>query len=203
MPVADPALALLDLVESDRAERCEAITSEAASTARTLLAEARKAARERVREAMTKERRRLRDRLAALDATLATESRLNAQRRFRALLDEAWRRLPVALDARWLDPTGRREWVGHVLEDACNELAPGDWALAWAPGWSEDERRVAFAKLARDGYAVVASAEDPRMRAGLQVRRGGNVLDGTLHGLLADRTAIGARLLAEFPRGAE
>jgi hypothetical protein len=203
MPVADPARALLDLVESDRVARCEAIASEAASTARALLAEARRAAHERVRDAMAKEKRRLRDRLAALDATLATETRLNAQRRFRALLDEAWRRLPVALDERWRYPASRRDWVRHVLEDARRELAPGDWALAWAPGWTEDERRVVIAELARDGYAVVASAEDPRMRAGLQVRRGGNVLDGTLHGLLADRNAIGARLLAELSKGAK
>ena len=32
--------------------------------------------------------------------------------------------------------------------------------------------------------------ENARMRAGLQVRRGGNLLDGTLHGLLADRNAV-------------
>jgi hypothetical protein len=191
MPYVDPARALLDLVDADRAMRCNVLQDEAGSTGRALLAEARKAARERVREAMAKERRRLRERLAALDAALATETRLNAQRRFRALLDEAWRRLPPALDARWRDLASRREWTRHVLEDARRELAPGDWALAWAPGWTEDERRVALAELARDGYTVVASAEDPRMRAGLQVRRGGNVLDGTLHGLLA-----------EFSRGA-
>jgi hypothetical protein len=201
MPYVDPARALLDLVDSDRAKRCEAIASEAAETARALLAEARKAALGRVREAMAKERRRLRERLSALDAALATESRLHAQRRFRALLDEAWRRLPVALDRRWRDAAGRREWTGHVLADARRELPPSDWALAWAPGWTEDERRIALAELAHEGFAIVASAEDPRMRAGLQVRRGGNVLDGTLHGLLADRNAIGARLLAEFTRG--
>jgi hypothetical protein len=144
----------------------------------------------------------LRDRLAALDAALATESRLHEQRRFRALLDEAWRRLPVALDALWRDASGRREWTRHVLAGAREELAPGDWSIAYAPGWPEEERREAIEELAAAGYGVDTAMEDARMRAGLQVRRGGNVLDGTLHGLLADRNAVGARLLEAFSRNA-
>jgi hypothetical protein len=198
----DPARSLIDLLEADRLARCEAIAREAAQSAHALLAEARKAARARVREAMAVERRRLEARLSALDATLATESRLHAQRRFRALLDEAWRRLPVALDARWRDPAGRREWTRHVLACARAELAPGDWSLAYAPGWPDAERAAAVDELAAAGFTLVAAAEDPRIRAGLQVRRAGNVLDGTLHGLLADRNAIGARLLDELARSA-
>jgi hypothetical protein len=201
MPVADSARALLDLVESDRATRCQAIATEAANTAHALLADARHVARERARAAIADERRRLRDRLAALDAALATESRLHEQRRFRALLDDAWRRLPVALDALWRDAAGRRDWTRHVLAGAREELAAGDWSISCAPGWPEEERRAAIEELAAAGYGIDTAMEDARMRAGLQVRRGGNVLDGTLHGLLADRNAVGARLLDAFSRG--
>jgi hypothetical protein len=195
--------ALLDLIEADRVRRCEEISRDADATARALLGDARRAALARVRPAMAAERARLHDRLRGLDATLATEARLDAQRHFRALLDEAWQRLPAALEARWRDAAGRREWTRHVLASARATLAPGDWSLAYAPGWPEDERRAAIEALAAGGFALAAAAEDPRMRAGLQVRRGGNVLDGTLHGLLADRNAVGARILDELARGAE
>jgi len=196
----DPERALLDLVEADRVERCTAIGREADEAAQALLRDARKSARERVGEAMKVERRRLRDRLAALDAALATQTRLHEQRRLRALLDEAWRRLPIALEARWRDAGGRREWTRQILDGARSELERGDWSLRYAPGWPDEERDAAIAELAAAGFPVVAATPDAAMRAGLQVRSRGNVLDATLAGLLADRNAIGARTLDELSR---
>jgi hypothetical protein len=200
MQAVDPARALLDLVEADRVNQCDAIARETAQTARALLREARHTARARLGDAMKTERRRLRDRLSSLDAALATESRLHAQRHLRVLLDEAWRRLPVALEARWQDPATRREWTRHIFACARRELEPGDWSLVHAPGWPGDERRAAIDELAAAGYALVEVTQDAGMRAGLKVRCGYNVLDGTLHGLLADRNAIGARMSDELSR---
>lgn len=200
MHASDSERALLDLVEADRVERCAAIAREAEDAARALLRDARKSARARVGEAMKVERRRLRDRLSALAAALATEARLHEQRRLRALLDEAWRGLPLALDARWRDAVGRREWTRQILDGARSELECRDWTLTYAPGWPDDERDAAIAELAAAGFHVAAAAQDAAMRAGLQVRCGGNVLDGTLHGLLADRNATGARMLDELSR---
>lgn len=202
MQASQPARALLDLVEADRVRRCDEISRQAEDAARAPLVDARRAALARVSAVMTAERARLRDRLRALDATLATASRLHAQRRLRALLDEAWQRLPVALEARWRDPAGRREWTQHVLASAREELGPGDWSVSYAPGWPQDERSAAIEELSAAGYAIVAATEDARMRSGLQVRRAGNVLDGTLHGFLADRNVVGARILDELSRGA-
>lgn len=199
---SQPARALLDLVEADRIRRCDEISRQIEDAACALLVEARATALARVRGVMAEQRGRLRDRLRALDARLATESRLHAQRRMRALLDEAWRRLPLALEARWRDPAGRREWTRRMVTSAREELGPGDWSLSYAPGWPQHERSAAIEELAAAGYAIAAATEDARMRAGLQVRRGGNVLDGTLHGLLADRNVVGARILDELSRSA-
>jgi hypothetical protein len=200
MHASDPERSLLELVEADRVERCTAIGREADDAAQAQLRDARKSARGRVGEAMKLERRRLRDRLAALDAALATETRLHEQRRLRALLDEAWRRLPIALEARWRDAGGRREWTRQILESARSELECRDWAIRYAPGWPDDERDAAIAELAAAGFPVGVAGPDAAMRAGLQVRCGGNVIDGTLAGLLADRNAIGARTLDELSR---
>ena len=70
--------------------------------------------------------------------------------------------------------------------------------MRYAPGWPDDERDAASdragggADSRRRGHEEAAIARracrcDPR----------GNVLDGTLAGLLADRNEIGARLLDE------
>jgi hypothetical protein len=200
MNPSDPERALLELVEADRVERCTAIGREADDAAQALLRDARKSARGRVGEAMKVERRRLHERLAALDAALATETRLHEQRRLRALLDEAWGRLPAAIEARWRDSGGRRQWTRQILDGARSELERGDCSLRYAPGWPDDERDAAIAELAAAGFPVVTCTQDSAMRAGLQVRSRGNVLDGTLAGLLADRNAIGARTLDELSR---
>jgi hypothetical protein len=186
--------ALLDLVETDRAERCAAIEAESSQAARQLLREARRAARARLTEAVDVERRRLRESLAALEAMLATETRLAAQRRLRERLDEMWRQLPSALVSRWNDSASRREWVASVLEPARELLGRADCRIAHAPGWPEEERQEVTSAFAACGIAGIGFEECPGERAGLAVRADGNVVDGTLAGLLADRAAIGARL---------
>lgn len=190
----EPLEALLALVEADRAARLRAIEAESGETARTLLATARRSASDRVRSALAPERRRLRERLAALDARLATETRLAAQRRLRARLDEAWRVLPAALEARWREPSTRRLWVDRVREAAARALGAGPWRVIHAPGWTPAERE-AFAIAARDaGAGPVDFEESALVAAGLVVRAGSGVVDGTARGLLADRDAIDARL---------
>jgi hypothetical protein len=186
--------ALLALIEQDRARRCgeSAITADVAVT--QILREARRQGRTRVSAALAHERRRLRDRLAASDAALATAMRLHDQRRFRALLDTARRHLPQALAARWLNDEQRTAWVGHVVTCARDALPAGSWTINHAPGWPADQRNSIAAALAPAGIHV-SFAEDSQLDAGLEVRAGGNRIDGTAAGLMADAGEIGARLL--------
>jgi hypothetical protein len=199
--VARNTAALLALIEEDRVRRCAEIESAAASAAAELLRGARSAARARVREALALERRRLRERLAACDARLATEARQHDQRRFRALLDETWKRLPHALEARWADATRRAAWVGHVVDSARELLPAGNWQLVHAPGWPQAEREALAADLARSGITA-RFAEDASRGPGLEVRADGNRVDGTAAGLTADAGEIGACLLECLPAGA-
>ena len=194
MDEREPMQALLDLVEADRLARLRALEMESCATARSLVAEARKAARERVHAALVPERRRLRERLASLEARLATETRLAAQRRLREGLDEAWRELPAALAARWADAPSRAAWTGHVRAAAADALAKGPWRVSHAPGWPASEREAFAREAAVRGLGPVAFEESPALAAGLVVRAGGNVVDGSSGGLLADRAAIDARL---------
>jgi hypothetical protein len=190
----DPLQALLALVESDRAARRELIEREAREAAREILAQARRAARERVHAALQPERRRLREGLASLEARFATERRLAAQRRLRERLDEAWRALPGALAARWADSAGREQWTGHMRASALDALGKGPWRIDHAPGWPQAEREAFARELAAHGPGPVEFAQSSALAAGLVVRAGGNVVDGSLAGLLADRDALDARL---------
>jgi hypothetical protein len=185
--------ALLDLVESDRARLCDQILGEAHERARALRADAGAAARARMRQVFEEQRRRRDERLAAAEARLATERRLHEQRRLAAWLRLASEGLPNALQALWQQDETRSAWARAVLAAARLRLPPGRWRVVHAADWPADEReRVLLSATLEEKTTCEA---DPGIAAGLKVVCGGIVLDGTLEGLLADRSDFESRLL--------
>ncbi len=186
---------LLDLVEADRQRRCDAIVGEARTRARTIVAAAHAEARGRMRNAFEEERRRLETRMAAARARLMTHQRGREQRHAKDLLAAGGQKLTAALCERWRDPQGRQSWVASVIAEAGKALPRGAWQIVHAPGWPHNEREALAAALAAGSGAPPQFVVTEAARAGLRVSAGGNVVDGTLDGLTADRADIGARLL--------
>ena len=190
------AAALLALVEADRARKCDAIDAEAASRAATIVADAHQAARQRMRAAFAEERARHDARVAAARANLETRRRAAANAFATAQIAAGLARLPAVLDRRWRDAGARRAWVDDAVRQARARLPQGAWRIVHAPGWPRDERE-ALATALRDAHrTTVAFDEDAAIGAGLRLSAGGNVIDGTLAGLTADRDETGALLLA-------
>ncbi len=192
---ADPgpqARALLELIEADRARQCEQILGEANDRAAALRAQANAEARSRMRQAFAEQRLLQRELIAAARARLATHRRLHEQQRTGALLRRAWEQLPGELQALWRQPGARAGWVAHVLAAARALMQRGPWRIVHAPDWPAAERQALEQALAAVAPQFVA---DPAIGAGLKVMADGNVIDGTLAGLLEDRSAIEARLL--------
>jgi len=190
--------ALLDLVESDRAQQCGQMLGDAKARADALLAQAHADARSRMRQAFDDQRQRRREQIAAAQARLATQRRLHEQQRTAALLRLAWDQLPSELLALWQQAASRAAWVAHVLASARTRMPRGSWRLGHAPAWPADEQQaLAQALTAGSGAAPVFEA-DATITAGLKVLANGNAIDGTLAGLLADRPAIEARLLRQL-----
>jgi hypothetical protein len=189
------AQALLDLVEGDRSAQCGAILAEARARASALVAEARAEARARIREAFAEERRRVHDRVAAARARLNTRRRLHDQRCTAALLELCWRRLPDALRARWGDDGSRRAWTDAVVKAAASVLPRAPWRIGHEPGWPPDERQAVGNRIASMVGVAPVFVANAGIAAGLRVAASGNVVDGTLGGLLADRAEVGAQLL--------
>jgi hypothetical protein len=187
--------ALLDIVENDRCAQCETILAEAGERASTLLAQAHAEARARVREAFAEERRHLHERVAAARAKLQTRQRLHEQQRTAALLALGWQRLPDALRARWRDFDMRGIWVDAVVAMAWRVLPHAQWRIAHEPAWPAAEQQAIGARVARDLGTAPTFIPDSGIDAGLRIASGGNVVDGSLAGLIADRIEVGAQLL--------
>lgn len=195
MSLALQTQALLDLVEADRARQCAQILGEAHARADALRTQARAEARARLRQAFESQRHLSRQRLAAAQAQLATQRRLQAQQRTAALLRLAWQQLPGALRARWQQPEARAAWVTEVLDTARIRLPRGPWRIAHAPDWPAAEQQALAPELATANGAAPIFEADARIDAGLKISINGNLIDGTLDGLLGDRATVDARLL--------
>ncbi|HEX6017014.1 MAG TPA: hypothetical protein VFZ28_02835 [Burkholderiaceae bacterium] len=183
---------LLELIEADRGRRCAQILEPARAGALALRAQARNEAHARRRATIAEQRQRRRDALAAARARLATRTRLHAQQHEAALLGLAWRQLPDALRALWRDAAARAAWVGQVVAAARTRLSADAWRIVHAADWPAAEQRALERSLA--GIALHFESE-PAVDAGIKVIAGGNIVDGTVAGLLADRSEIEAALL--------
>jgi hypothetical protein len=192
--------ALLDLVEADRARRCGEILDAARRRAADTLGQAHADARERMRQAFVEERERTAARIGSAEANLQTRRRLDAQQRAAALLAASWWQLPDALVARWHDATRRAEWIATILAAARAALPRGAWRITHPADWDAGERDALAATLTGELGAAPRMVESDLLRAGLSVSADGNVVDGTLDGLLGDRREIGARLLHHLER---
>lgn len=187
--------ALLDLVEADRAQRCAALLEQARAQAQAALAQARAQARAQMRETFAEERERAAARIAAAQAELLTRRRLALQHREEALLALAWRRLPAVLLARWHDADLRGRWVEAALQAACQTLPRGRWTVTHTADWPAAEAAGLAARVRDHAGEPPRLEPDPAMAAGLRLAADGNLIDATLHGLLADRDEIGGRLI--------
>jgi hypothetical protein len=193
--VEQPMQALLDLVEASRARSCAQILGDANARAAALRAQAQAGALARMRQAFEEQRLRRREQIAAAQARLATQRRLGEQQRTAALLRLAWEQLPGELGALWREPAMRTAWANAVLASARDRLPAGRWRIVHAPDWTGAEQQALVQGFAAATQDPLRFDADPKLAAGLKVICDGNVIDGTLEGLLADRADFESRLL--------
>lgn len=194
--------ALLELIEADRARQCAALLGEAHERAAALRAQAGAEARARLRAVFAEQRQRHREQLAAAQARLATRRRLHEQQRVAALLRLAWEALPQQLRTLWQQADARAAWAERVAAAALAKLPHATWRVVHAPDWPAAEQQALARRIASAAGEVPRFEADAAIAAGLKVVADGNVVDGTLDGLLADRAELEARLLhlLEGPR---
>jgi hypothetical protein len=182
-------------VEADRTRQCALILGEANARAEALRAQAHTAALTRLRQAFDEQRRLSHEHVAAAQARLATQRRLHAQQRNAALLQLAWQQLPLELQARWRQAETRAAWVAKVVASATERLPRRAWRIVHAPLWPAEEQRALAQALTAELGGPPHFEADAAIAAGLKIVVDGNVIDGTLGGLLADRSGFEARLL--------
>ena len=189
------AAALLRVVADNREAKCRALRERAATEVRAVLKQAHSCARERVRAALEEARKRDSEHRARAEAQQRRRERLAREQDLRARLDEGARQVKELLVQSWQAPVERRTWVEGAALRAAAMLPAGRWEIAHPGGWPKAERERLRQLLLERGVGAVDFVPDQTIAAGVRLSSGNAVFDVTLSGLLADRTAVEARLL--------
>lgn len=187
---------LLEVVEQQRERRCAEIMQQAHDEAQQQLQQARHKARTRLRREIEHARQQFSQQLLLQQASHAARQRLARFRGDRAMLDDAWKLLRAALELRWQDTAARRLWVETLTDQARVRLVQTRWLIEYPPDWPEAERQASARRLQELLGETPEFAVDDALRAGIRVRAGETVVDGSCAGLLRDRVHIEALLLA-------
>lgn len=189
---------LLALVEQHRERHCARIAAEAQQQREAILRQAHHDARQRMREAIRSERLRTREKLEATAAQLQTRERQQQHKSALLMLHRGWELLGDAVLRRWKAAPQRREWMCALIKLALERLPPRPWVIEHPPGWDPEECAELRAAMEQHCGAAPQLRADGQLHAGLRICADGACLDGTLEGLLADREAIEAQLLAQL-----
>ena len=106
-----------------------------------------------------------------------------------------WQRLPDALRKRWEDGDTRRIWIDATVAMAVRVLPRSQWRIAHGPEMPAAEQKALCARVLSILDAPPTFVVDAGIVAGLRIDAGGNVLDGTMAGLISDSVEVGAQLL--------
>jgi vacuolar-type H+-ATPase subunit H len=197
--VADAQLQhLLQIVERERDSRCRSEIEAAEQQARQIVRQAYRDARSHAHADLEALRAQVRQRLISADARQQTRLRELRQQADQAFLDAAWQPLQNALMRRWGHAGHRQEWIAQLVENASTTLLNRDWLIEHPQDWPAAECEALRDRLTREQTCTPHLEPRADIRAGLRISTGGAVVDGSIEGLLRQRSHIEALLLAEI-----
>jgi vacuolar-type H+-ATPase subunit H len=185
---------LVAVVERHRQEKCAELLERANQQARQLIREAFREAHSRGRQGIAEVRQQYRDRIGAARAQQQTQLRLRRQRDNGELLAALWEPLRSAVQARWGESEARRAWIDALVRLAAARLRDKSWSIEHPVDWPESEQAELRERLGASLNFVPQEA----LTAGLRIRAGGACVDGSVEGLLWDRTRVQSLLLARL-----
>jgi 3',5'-cyclic AMP phosphodiesterase CpdA len=193
---------LLGVVVESREKRCKQLRDDAHRQASEIIKQAYSKGRTRMHHHIDALREKYRSRVSSANARNQTLLRKQHHKEERAILDVAWPHLREAMLALWKDPDSRRTWLEAAIASASSRLKQQDWHIEHPQDMSDaDVKWIEHTHIHGRGRAgrLVASGD---IDAGIRIVLNGTVIDATLEGLLKQKTAIEATLIARIKQGA-
>ena len=193
---------ILERLRQRKDSRCGELIRQAEAQARDLVQRHRRELYQRAHEAVDEERLRRGKTLQQTRHRIGAAEGQKVQALYADLLSRGWPELIAELEGRWQEPAARRAWCGKLLDDAARAFAAAVWTIEHPGDWTERDADWLTETLGERGIPIPKYRHDEASSAGLRIIHGTACLDGTIDGLLADRTGVEARLLAAWERHA-
>ena len=191
---------LLGVIVENREQRCQDVRDKAALQATDIIKQAYTRGRARLRRHINELREKYRLRVASAHARNQTLLRRQHQKEERAIIDVAWPMLNQAMLALWKKSKTRHQWLDAAMVQATELLRQQEWYIEHPQEFSEADKQRIVKKFAHGREPGMKACED--IDAGVRIIIEGTVVDATLGGLLKQRTAIEARMIARIKQGA-
>lgn len=193
---------LLGVVVESREKRCQQVRDDAYQQAKEITRMAYTKGRTRMHHHIDALREKYRLRVSSASARNQTLLRQQHHKEERAILDVAWPLLREAMLTLWKDPDSRRNWLEAAIASASSSLKQQDWHIEHPRDMDEaDVKWIKHTHIHGKGRRgkLIASAD---IDAGIRIILNGTVIDATLDGLLKQKIAIEAILIARIKQGA-
>ncbi len=192
---------LLEVVRKYQDEQCEKIFTQARQEARQIIRQAYRDARLRLHQYIFESRERMQKEIVAAKAKNHTIRKQLQHKADRLYLNQAWDMLEDKLITRWQNKEQRQRWVQKILVVALQVLPSQDWLVEHPDCWSEEEKHnlinQALQKYSKKSSGIAVNfAVSSDIIAGIRICAHGATVDGSLQGLLANRSRIESEFLA-------
>jgi len=188
---------LLEIVEEYRKQQCDSLLTQAQQDSSQIVRQAYREARIRMHQDIQDSREHMRNELSGARAklhTLMMQQRHQADQRF---LEQSWKILADKLQARWQQPKLRKAWVEKIVANAIKMVPGKDWLVEHPQDWTSNEQKQLRAQVNDKYTGQLKFIKLPEMTAGIRIKTDGATIDGSLQGLMADRTGIESIFLAQ------
>jgi hypothetical protein len=194
---------LLGVVVENREKRCQQVREKAHQQARDITRQAHARSRARMHRHVNELREKYRARISSANARNQTLLRQQHQKEDRAMLDVAWPLLREAMMALWNDPESRRDWLQAAVSSASSSLRDNGWHIEHPRNLTEEDVKLITHMLPNGKSKHTKLVATDTIDAGIRITVKGTVVDATLDGLLKQKNAIEALILAHIKQGAD
>lgn len=186
---------LLNMVEQHRQKSCAKIHLLAQEKSAELISKAHAAAQNRMHEFNISLRGSIDRQLSSTVARLQTQKRLARQQSDEALLETGWTLMKTSLQQLWQQTDTRAQWIDNLVTLAMAKLVSPHWQIEHPVDWAKEERHTLQKRLQEQLGQLPELKSDANISAGLRLCAAGSCIDGTVVGLMHEKSLIEAKIL--------
>jgi len=189
---------LLLLVQTYKDEHCEAVITKARLDAKALIQQAHHDVRTRMHQVVKNNREEIQQKINQAKAKKQIADKQIQYQHDQRLLNVTLDKLQQRLISRWHITEQRQAWVDKVLSVAYKVLLINVWQVEHPIEWSVEEKKQMCEHISKQTGQSPALIGKRDIQAGIRISSNGSVVDGTLSGLMVDRTGIEVEFLSLY-----